>query len=64
VGLPRAGRWRELVNTDRAEYGGSGVSNDAGVETEPLAWHGQEQSAELMLPPLGAVWLVPEGQGR
>jgi len=64
VGLPRAGRWRELINTDRAEYGGSGATNDAGVQTEPLGWHGQDQSAELTLPPLGAVWLVPESQGR
>jgi 1,4-alpha-glucan branching enzyme len=61
VGLPRAGRWREVVNTDAEAYGGSGVGNMGGVETEPLAWHAREQSAALRLPPLGVLWLVPEG---
>jgi len=61
VGLPRAGRWRELVNTDSEFYGGSGVGNMGGVEAEERPWHEQPYSAELTLPPLGVVWLVPEG---
>ncbi|HEV2768941.1 MAG TPA: alpha amylase C-terminal domain-containing protein, partial [Solirubrobacteraceae bacterium] len=63
VGLPRAGRWTELINTDAQEYGGTGVTNDGGLETEPVAWHEQAQSAKVRLPPLSAVWLVPERQG-
>src|SRR4051812_40182658 len=60
MGLPRGGRWREAVNTDADVYGGSGVGNFGGVEAENVPWHGQPFSAELQLPPLGVVWLVPE----
>ena len=60
VGLPRGGRWRELVNTDSEFYGGSGVGNMGGVDAEARPWHEQPYSAELTLPPLGVVWLVPE----
>jgi len=59
VGLPRAGRWRELLNTDATIYGGSGIVNSAELEAEPIGWHGVEHSVELTLPPLGVVWLVP-----
>jgi 1,4-alpha-glucan branching enzyme len=62
LGLPREGRWRELLNTDSASYGGSDLGNPGGVVTEPIPWHGQQQSAEVSLPPLGTVWLVPEDQ--
>jgi 1,4-alpha-glucan branching enzyme len=60
VGMPVCCRWRELVNTDSAHYGGSGVGNLGGVDAEPVPWHDQPFSALLTLPPLGAVWLVPE----
>jgi 1,4-alpha-glucan branching enzyme len=60
VGMPRAGRWREAVNTDSTFYGGSDVGNLGGVEATPVAWHDQPYSAEVTLPPLGVVWLVPE----
>ena len=60
IGLPRGGRWREAINTDAEVYGGSNVGNFGGVEAENVPWHGQPFSAELQLPPLGVVWLVPE----
>ncbi|GAA2137396.1 1,4-alpha-glucan branching protein GlgB [Actinomadura napierensis] len=60
VGLPREGRWREVVNTDAYEYGGSGVGNMGRVEATAEPWHGLPASATLRVPPLGAVWLVPE----
>jgi 1,4-alpha-glucan branching enzyme len=60
VGMPKCCRWRELLNTDSAFYGGSGVGNLGGVEAEPVPWHDQPFSAQLTLPPLGAVWLVAE----
>jgi 1,4-alpha-glucan branching enzyme len=60
VGLPRGGRWREVLNTDAEVYGGSGVGNLGGVDAEALPWHGQEHSAALRLPPLGVLWLAPE----
>jgi 1,4-alpha-glucan branching enzyme len=59
LGLPRAGRWQELLNTDAAAYGGSGVGNLGEVATEPLPWHGQPASVTLRVPPLGALWLAP-----
>jgi 1,4-alpha-glucan branching enzyme len=60
LGLPRSSRWREAINTDSAYYGGSDVGNLGGVEPEPIPWHGQPFSAELTLPPLAAIWLVPD----
>ncbi len=60
VGLPRAGRWRELVNTDADAYGGSGVGNMGVVMAEEKPWHGQPASALLQLPPSGVLWLTPE----
>jgi 1,4-alpha-glucan branching enzyme len=60
LGLPRAGRWREVVNTDSSFYGGTDTGNLGGIEAEPVGWHEQPFSAEVTLPPLGVVWLVPE----
>jgi 1,4-alpha-glucan branching enzyme len=60
VGLPHAGRWRELLNTDAEQYGGSGVGNLGSVVAAADEWHGRPASAVLRVPPLGAVWLVPE----
>jgi 1,4-alpha-glucan branching enzyme len=57
VGLPFAGRWDEILNSDAAEYGGSGVGNLGGVTAESLPWGDQPASVELTLPPLAAVWL-------
>jgi 1,4-alpha-glucan branching enzyme len=60
LGLPRSSRWREALNTDSTYYGGSDVGNLGAVEPEPIPWHGQPVSATLTLPPLAALWLVPE----
>jgi hypothetical protein len=57
IGLPRAGQWAEVVNTDSELYGGSGVGNLGEVLAEELPWHGFNASASLRVPPLGAVWL-------
>ncbi len=59
VGMPLRGRWREALNTNSAFYGGTGEGNLGEVKTEALPWHDQPFSAELTLPPLGVVWLVP-----
>ena len=59
VGLPVAGRWTELINTDSTFYGGSGQGNLGGVETEPEGWNAFAQSARMTLPPLAVVWLSP-----
>jgi 1,4-alpha-glucan branching enzyme len=62
LGLPRACRWREALNTDSTYYGGSDVGNLGAVEPEPVPWHGQTVSAEVTLPPLAAMWLVPDAE--
>ena len=61
VGMPVSGRWREALNSDSTFYGGSGEGNLGEVQAEALPWHDQPYSAELTLPPLGVVWLVPQG---
>jgi 1,4-alpha-glucan branching enzyme len=60
VGVPAACRWREALNTDSTFYGGSGIGNMGAVEAEPMPWNDQPFSALVTLPPLGAVWLIPE----
>jgi 1,4-alpha-glucan branching enzyme len=57
VGVPAAGFWRELLNSDGKEYGGSGVGNLGGVESKNESVHGRPYSLTLTLPPLGAVFL-------
>jgi 1,4-alpha-glucan branching enzyme len=60
LGLSRAGRWREVLNTDATVYGGSGIGNGGGVVTELQPAHGLPFSAGVTLPPLAVIWLVPE----
>jgi 1,4-alpha-glucan branching enzyme len=60
IGLPQAGLWRELLNTDAGIYGGSGVGNLGGIEAAATPWHGRPASATLTLPPLGVLWLTPD----
>jgi len=62
LGLPRAARWKEALNTDSKFYGGGDVGNLGGIEPEPIPWHNQPVSALITLPPLAAVWLIPETQ--
>ena len=59
IGLPSAGRWDEVLNTDSSAYGGSGVGNLGGVDADPTSWHGLPASARVSVPPLGALWLRP-----
>jgi len=61
VPLPEGGAWREALNTDASEYGGSGVGNLGGVEAVAEPSHGRPFSARVTLPPLAAVWLAPDG---
>jgi 1,4-alpha-glucan branching enzyme len=60
LGLPHAGRWREAINTDAELYAGSGAGNFGAVEASEQPWHGQPASAEVFLPALSTLWLVPE----
>ncbi|TLF73685.1 1,4-alpha-glucan branching protein GlgB [Nocardia cyriacigeorgica] len=60
IGLPTAGRWTEILNTDAVEYGGSGMGNLGAVVAEEQPWHGRPASAVLALAPSSAVWLAAD----
>jgi 1,4-alpha-glucan branching enzyme len=60
VGVPTGGRWKEVLNSDAAEYAGSGMGNAGGVMSTNNPQHGRPFSLELTLPPLGAVFFRPE----
>ncbi|HEX9750292.1 MAG TPA: 1,4-alpha-glucan branching protein GlgB [candidate division Zixibacteria bacterium] len=57
IGVPAAGRWVEVFNSDAECYGGTGMGNMGTVHTAPIALHGHPQSLEPILPPLGAIYL-------
>jgi 1,4-alpha-glucan branching enzyme len=61
IGLPRGGEWDEVLNTDGAEFGGSGVGNLGAVTADRTPCHGHDYSSEVTLPPLATVWLRPAG---
>ena len=61
-GLPRTGRWREILNTDAAIYGGADRGNMGGVTAEATPHYGQPASARVVVPPLSAVFLVHDDQ--
>ncbi|HWA99118.1 MAG TPA: 1,4-alpha-glucan branching protein GlgB [Pirellulales bacterium] len=55
IGAPSGGFWRELLNSDSPEYGGSGQGNLGGVEATPVGCYGKPWSLNVVLPPLGLV---------
>ena len=57
IGVPRAGAYREVFNSDSRFYGGSDVGNGPDIHSEPLPWMGHADSLSLTLPPLGALVL-------
>ncbi|MFE0269104.1 1,4-alpha-glucan branching protein GlgB [Nocardiopsis alba] len=59
IGLPEAGTWDLVLNSDDPRFGGSGHEAPTTVEAEERGWNGQPFSAEITLPPLGAVWFEP-----
>lgn len=61
VGVPSAGFWKEILNSDAGHYWGSNVGNSGGVFAEPVPMHGQAFSVTLTLPPLAAVFLKGRG---
>jgi len=60
IGVPKAGAWREIMNTDSRFYGGSDMGNGGTLHTVPQASHGETQSLDLTLPPLSTLYLRPE----
>jgi 1,4-alpha-glucan branching enzyme len=61
VGAPRGGFWKETLNSDARDYGGSGQAGLDGAEATPVSFHGMAYSLNLTLPPLAAVYLKSQG---
>jgi len=59
IGVPAPGRYREVLNSDAAVYGGGNVGNLGRVDAEPTPWHGYSWSVSLTLPPLAVMFLKP-----
>ncbi len=60
LGVPHAGVWTELLNTDSSHYGGSDMGNCGAVVAQPIPSHGHAHSVVLNLPPLGVLWFTPK----
>ena len=58
IGAPHGGFWREALNSDATEYGGSGMGNRGGVDADPWPQHGRPFSLPLTLPPLSVLFLT------
>jgi 1,4-alpha-glucan branching enzyme len=56
IGVPAKGFWKEILNTDATQYGGSGQGNFGGVEATPIPLHGRKYSLTINVPALGAVF--------
>jgi 1,4-alpha-glucan branching enzyme len=59
IGLPSAGSWTEVINTDADVYGGSGVGNFGVLTATENEWHGRPASAAITIPPMAVLWLAP-----
>ncbi len=65
IGVDTGGFWREVLNSDSTDYGGSGQGNLGGVNAAPVPSHGRRYSLTLTLPPLAAIFLkCPAGSGQ
>jgi len=63
VGVPAAGTYREIFNSDSEYYGGSNAGNNGRVPTDAIPWQGKDHSLLLTLPPLAGIYLRPEAAG-
>jgi 1,4-alpha-glucan branching enzyme len=57
IGVPRGGRWEEILNSDATIYGGSGQGNMGSLAAAPVGWHAHPQSLNLIIPPLAIIVL-------
>src|SRR6185312_308700 len=54
VGVPSKGKWEEIFNSDAKKFWGSGLQNTEPLNSEPVSWHGKDNSINITIPPLGA----------
>jgi len=63
VGIPGGGFWKEVLNSDSEDYGGSGQGNFGGLESAPVSFHGEDHSLSLTLPPFSIVVFKRKADG-
>ena len=61
LGVPHGGFWKEILNSDAKDYGGSGIGNGGGLVADAQGSHGRPCSLRVVVPPLGAVFFRREG---
>lgn len=61
VGAPGPGFWKEVINSDAQDYGGSGMGNLGGVDATPIPCHGLPHSINITLPPLAVIYFKRQG---
>ena len=59
IGVLKAGKWREILNSDNKKYGGSGIKNEGVLTTNDWESHGKPFSLTISLPPLATVIFEP-----
>jgi 1,4-alpha-glucan branching enzyme len=64
MGIPKGGLWREILNSDARDYAGSGQGNMGAIEAAPISSHGRPYALNVILPPLGAIFLKHESDGK
>ncbi len=60
IGVPHTGIWREILNTDAADYGGSNLGNFGATTATPIPAHGQPASVTILVPPLATMYFQHE----
>ncbi len=60
IGVPKDAKWNEILNSDAVQYGGGGMGNFGGVAANPVPYHGEDQSINILIPPLGIVMFATE----
>ena len=62
IGVPRGGFWREVLNSDARQYGGSGQGNIGGADAAPISAHGRPYTLTIVVPPLATVFFRSEAK--
>ena len=60
IGVPESGLYKEILNSDSSEYGGSNTGNSGGILSEDISWSGRPHSISITLPPLAVVVFKPD----
>jgi 1,4-alpha-glucan branching enzyme len=57
IGVPTEGNYKEVFNSDKKDYGGSGIKNEHLIKSTKEEYHGFKQSIEITIPPLSGIYI-------